>query len=435
MTHSKIARLLTVAILTNVLLASAWALDDSPAQAATRCSRTARNAAHPRGVAARITGWLHTCRDGTIRNAKGRKIRLNGLEYFRLGGGNAGTGKCDHAWTPLPPMAPSAIAGWGFNSVELFFSWQNLEPTPPTFNPVTKKLEHHYDPVYLADLDSAIRQLTSNGLGVVLVLMQSRWSGAFQDITTSDGAYYPCGVGLPAWIYERNGQAAGNGADMVKAEVSFFQNTQRVEDVTYKHSETMQTSFIKMWRFLAKHYVRKRRVVGAFPMFEAYDILTRSYQGAENVRPGTIRLASFFERVTRAIHGANPHLVNFFAEQKSRTTGKWAMTRRPRVPNGASATEFYNGRWPGTGKRRLSAHYLRAKRWRYPFYVDEFDAFGMGRNKPTAFWQQDTIDMLKWEKGHQVSWSFNSYQPGGLMVMPTWTDPKTDLLRALRRGF
>src|SRR2546430_1009161 len=47
--------------------------------------RPSADAPHPVGKAARITGWLHSCPDGTIRNARGKKIRIEALEYLRLG--------------------------------------------------------------------------------------------------------------------------------------------------------------------------------------------------------------------------------------------------------------------------------------------------------------------------------------------------------------
>src|SRR5919198_4956745 len=121
----------------------------------THCPPGAPNATRPPGKAARVTDRLYSCPDGSIRNIRGRKIRLMGLEYFKLGWGSEGAGACDYAWTPLVDGAQRSICNWGFNSVELFFSWQNLEPTPPTYNPATGGLTHHYDPVFLAALDSA----------------------------------------------------------------------------------------------------------------------------------------------------------------------------------------------------------------------------------------------------------------------------------------
>src|SRR5438477_845192 len=101
----------------------------------------AANARHPTGKAARITGRLHTCPDGTIRNARGKKIRVEALEYLRLGWGSPSIGgRCQLQWTSLPHFAGSDVAGWGFNAVELFVSWQDLEPLPPTLDPVTGKL-------------------------------------------------------------------------------------------------------------------------------------------------------------------------------------------------------------------------------------------------------------------------------------------------------
>ena len=59
----------------------------------------------------------------------------------------------------------------------------------------------------------------------------------------------------------------------------------------------------------------------------------------------------------------------------------------------------------------------------------------MGLNAPTPYWRQDTIDLLGYARRHQISWSFNSYQPGGVFKVNSWTQPRTTLLRALSRGF
>src|SRR5437588_6436151 len=85
-------RSLAVALILATLLVSGW-VRGSIAHAAVICGRRP-NATHPAGRAARIRGWLHTCPDGTIRTRTGLKIRLNGVEYFRLGWGNTGAGRC-----------------------------------------------------------------------------------------------------------------------------------------------------------------------------------------------------------------------------------------------------------------------------------------------------------------------------------------------------
>jgi hypothetical protein len=428
---------LSTFLLVVVLLLPAFAvqaLGTGSALAATRCPARAPNASRQPGQAARIVSWLHSCRDGTIRNKWGKKIRPLGLVYFGLGRGGTGAGACDYPTTPMVPTAAADIKSWGFNTAQVFFSWQNLEPTPPTWDPVKKRLVHHYDPAYLAALDSAVRGLESKGVAVVIALMQARWSTAFQNITTAEGDVYPCGLGMPPWIYEQTDTAAGDGGDMVRAEVRFFKNTQMISGVG-GGSETMQTAFFRMWRFLATHYARDRRVIGALPMFESYDILTRTYEGASSVKPRTLNFASFFEKAGAVIHRANPRLLVMFTEHKSYTTKTWSLTRRPSVPNGVLTAEFYSLRWPGAGKTKLRDLYRRAHRWHYPLYIDEYDAFGAGRNRATPYWRQDTLDLLQYAKQRQISWGFNSFLPGSFMVANSWTDPKLSLLRVIRRGF
>ena len=181
------------------------------AGAAKRCPSHAGSVGHPPGRAPRIRSSLHACPDGTLRTATGRKIRIEGLDYLQSGWGNTFAGRCNGTATFPPRYAAADMARWGFNAVQLFVSWANLEPTPPGFDPVTKRLIHHYSRPYLRALSRAVARFHRHGVAVVLSMMQSRWSGAFQNIDAGDRVY-PCGVGMPAWIYERTGQPAGGAA-------------------------------------------------------------------------------------------------------------------------------------------------------------------------------------------------------------------------------
>jgi hypothetical protein len=153
------------------------------------------------------------------------------------------------------------------------------------------------------------------------------------------------------------------------------------------------------------------------------------------VTPRTLNLASFFERVGAAIHGANPRILIMVTEHQSYTTKTWSLLRRPSVPNGVLTAEFYAARWPGAGRTKLRDLYRRAHRWHYPLYIDEFDAFGAGRNRAAPSWRQDTLDLLAYMKQNQISWGFNSFLPGSFMLTDSWTDAKVTLLTVLRRGF
>src|SRR5919197_4411377 len=180
----RVSVFLAVAILASLLVSCFLvSLPAPPLEASgARCSSRAPSAWHPPGKAPRIKSWLHACPDGTLRTGRGRKIRLQGLEFLQSGWGNRGTGRCDMAYRFPPRYAAADMGRWGFNSVQLFVSWQNIEPTRPTLNVVTRHLVHHYDETYLATLDRAIRRFHRAGIGVVLSMMQSRWSGAFQNI-------------------------------------------------------------------------------------------------------------------------------------------------------------------------------------------------------------------------------------------------------------
>jgi hypothetical protein len=405
------------------------------AVAGTRCPSGATNVPHRAGRAPRVVGWLHSCRDGTIRTGKGQKIRLEGLEYFASAGGATGAGACDGSpWFP-PSYAGADMRSWGFNEVELFISWQNVEPKPPTRNAVTGRLVHHYDRTYLLKLDHAIAQFKQAGVAVVLVEQQARWSAAFQNI---DGGYkvYKCGQGMPAWIYERDGKPAGGGAEMVRAEVNFFQNRKRVwnwGDPKPTVSEPIQTSFVKMWRFIAKRYRLNSTVVGVLPMWEPYDILTRNYPGASSVTREMLHLARFFEVVGGAIHRVSPRVLLIFPEQLSRRTGLWSLTRRPKVPNGVMGGEFYAKSWATDGVTRMRLHVARAHNWHYPFDVDEFDAFGKTTNQPHTGWTESLAKMLTYCRKHHVSWTLLSYK--GIVVPGSPHQANPELLPIIRKGF
>ena len=386
---------------------------------------------HPPGKAPTVPSWLHSCRDGTIRTSKGKKIRLEGLQYFGAGQGAVGAGACNGQYHFPPTFAGSDLRKWGFNEVELFISWQNVEPNPPTKK--SGRLVHHYDWAYLRALDHAIGRFRKAGVAVVLAEMQSRWSAAFQHIVAGNMSY-SCGRGMPAWIYERDNRSAGGALQMVHAEVNFFQNRTRVKAGGV--SEPIQRSFRRMWRLVAHRYRRNRTVVGIIPMWEPYDILTRNYAGAGSVTPRMLHLARFYERTGAAIHRVNGRVLLIFPEQLSRTTHRWALTRRPKVRNGVMGSEFYAGRWATDGVQRMRVHVVRAHHWHYPFYVDEFDAFGETTNRPHPGWKTSTSGMLAYCRKHHVSWALLAYGQGGFQQANDVRQPKSaDLLRILRSGF
>ncbi len=368
-----------------------------------------------------IRSWLHTC-GPRIFDQDGHQVRLTGIELTSMGwgAGPASLGLCGGTWSTPPDFASADIAKWGFNSVELFISWQNLEPWRPTRS--HGRLIHHWDQDYLQALDRVIAGFRTHGVAVVLTMLQSRWSAAFRNIPFSNGLVADCGAGMPAWLYPKGGGAK----QMVNAEVAFFQN---------KHN--VQAKFLDVWRFLAERYASDPTVVGVLPLFEAYDILTQPYPGTEHVRPSDLRLATFFERIGRAVHSVNPHLLVMFTEQLSRTTHLWALTRRPDIPNGVMTTEFYAGNWIPDGLHRLSEHWARAAAWDVGLWIDEFSAFNytVPALTPSPNWKADTRAMLAYARAHDISWTIHSYARGAVQSTGDVRKPKAGLLPVLRAGF
>src|SRR5437764_872436 len=98
------------------------------ADATTGCRSGAGSVGHKPRRAPRIRTWLHPCPDGTLRTSKGRRIRIEGLEYLQSGWGAVGAGMCNSAYAFPRKYAAGDVARWGFNTVHLFISWQSLEP-------------------------------------------------------------------------------------------------------------------------------------------------------------------------------------------------------------------------------------------------------------------------------------------------------------------
>ena len=86
---------------------------------------------------------------GTSSGATSRFIRHSHHHVTGYEAGNSNAGVCNTPFRPLPSYAAADIARWGFNAAALSISWQNLEPTPPTYDAVKQRLIHHYDRVAL----------------------------------------------------------------------------------------------------------------------------------------------------------------------------------------------------------------------------------------------------------------------------------------------
>jgi hypothetical protein len=382
------------------------ARESADTRAGLRAARCPSSAAHAHWIA----GYVHTCGQRLI-DAGSHEVRLLSLEETAMGWGS-GTHDTDVCgrWQAVGWKVTTEIRHWGLNSVELFISWANLEPRPPTIE--HGKLVHHWNITYLRAVDNAIKRFSSRGVSVVLVMHQSRWSAHFRNLKFPDGSPQVCGAGLPAWLYR--GTPTG-WRSLVRAELQFFANRNHIQD-----------RFARVWQMIARRYRGNPRVIGAAPLFEAYDLIAGNYPGGEHVGPKDLRLAAFYERIGRALHQVNPKLLVVLPDRLSFTAAAASsIDRRPQVPNAVYGFEFFGPKWYPDGQKRMQTYHEQAARWSLPGYVLEFTAFGRTTGDDGPAWKRSTSLWLRFAKHHHVSWSINAGPD----------DMTPGMVRLLRSGF
>ncbi len=367
-----------------------------------------------------ITGWLHVV--GTsLATEQDDAVRLISILVPGLNRG-AGSpdriGKCP-GWQPPPSDAYTDIPKLGFNSVRLGIAWANLEPTPPTRDG-GGRLVHHYDAAYLKAVDAAVRGFASNGVAVIIDMVQVRWSPAFQNIQLPRGNVYRCGVGMPAWLYPNGGGVT----QMVAAERAFFADP------------SQWAGLMDAWTFLARRYARQPMVVGADILNEPYDMLVVHYPGTEGLTPRVLGLRRFYETVGSAIHAANPNLLLVYEDKRVGANGaSTALTGRPDLPNAVYSVHMYPPTWDGASGQPLLAFYAaRAAAWDTPIWLGEFSAFGFtSPTGPSPNWASDLRAFLTYCRDHDVGWTIASYSSSRLLIRGT-TTPKPEIVAILRAG-
>ncbi len=367
-----------------------------------------------------ITGYLHTC-DGLILDSKDRLVRLTALEFGGLGVGDNDTDTPPQCRNPVPPRdyAAQDVAKWGFNSVELMISWQNLEPDAPVVN-ADGTVTHFWDSSYLETLDNTIKSFTDQGIAVVLMMVQSRWSTAFRELHWDDH-YQACGFGMPNWLYPQGGSLSA----MIDAELDFFHNVDHV-----------QGGLVAAWKMVAARYQDNPLVVGAVPLTESYDVLAVQFPGTENLRPKDFRLTAFYTKIGKAIHAANPNLLIIFWDQKSIFTKLYAVKRKPQFANEVYGAEFYSSNW-AKGEPRLAGYSNRASSWGLPFTMGEFTMFNYTiSSSPFPNWEDNSKSVLDYAREHHIGWAICCYGTGSFMDESDPHKPKDGILPILQdHGF
>ena len=180
------------------------------ADALRRRARGCRS--QPGGASA---GTLHTSgTDTRIYSAGGQPVRLLGFNWPGTPtGGRTDALKakddCGNVWrTPADKLSGltfsydnmyQVVHDWGYNTIRIPVSWNNLEPVAPVWNATTGQYMHTWSAAYLNDLRSMVTKAQAAGLWVVLDLHQDFWSPALHHIVKWNGQQGLCeGVGMPA---------------------------------------------------------------------------------------------------------------------------------------------------------------------------------------------------------------------------------------------
>jgi len=382
-----------------------------------------------------VSAWLHTNPgDTNIYDSNGHAVRLVGVNAMGLeyGTGTNSPDQCRFGWGGEDAGGYSTnefnnIASWGFDLVRLPVSWENLEPTGPTFASDGTWV-HHWNAAYLSEVDYFVSQFGQRHIAAILDFHQLDMSPAFQQVPGGVHGTFCEGWGEPTWLYPTI-TSPTNITDLGTAICSFFNDKSMVGDTVPAPIEGMEAAE----QALASRYSNNPTVVGMDLFNEPW--FPRSC-GTTSTVDGL--LTNYDTKISKAISAANPHLLIVFEEPPRNLMPESnlpLLTAPPPVPNAVYEVHIYTSDW-NTAQPLLQAYLNNAKKWGVPLYMGEFNAFYAGDNGVKATvdpnWQTDTGSMLSFCKSNGISWSFWSYTSIGTNVPAP--EPKAEILAVLRKG-
>ncbi len=382
-----------------------------------------------------ISGWLHTePNDTNIYESNGTAVRLLGLNAIGLefGTGTSTPDSCGEAYSygalNFSISEFDNVASWGFNSVRIPLTWENLEPTAPTLA-ANGTWIHHWNTQYLDELDYVIAQFGQRHIAVILDFSQVDLSGAFQQAPEQEQGGECEGWGVPLWMYPSI-TSPTTEQELAMAVCNFFSNVSAVGNSTPSPIQGMEAAE----QLLASRYVNNPTVVG-LDMFNEPWFSSSTPCGAGST-PDSL-LTSFYANMSKVVSAANPHLLIIFEDALPKLTPNVPiLTSPPPVPNAVYSLHVYTSDW-STAQPLLQSHLTNAEKMGVPLWMGEFDAFEAGSSGVNAVvdpnWQVDTQTMLAFCKDNGISWAFFSYY--SLSASSHAKVDPTLILSALRGGF
>jgi len=360
-----------------------------------------------------ISGWVHTIPDSTtVYNANGEAVPLLGVDVDGLdfGTGNPSTSPdaCGKGWS-IPTSSFTNVAAWGFNSVRIPISWENIEPTAPTLASNGTWI-HHWNTAYLSELDLVVSQFRQAHIAVIFDFAQVDLSAAFQQAPEKTQGGECEGWGNPTWLYPKI-VSPSTSAEIATAMCNFFTDRSMVGNNAPAPIEAMEAAE----QMLASRYANNQTVIGIDMFNEPWFNSSCGSTTAE----GDL-LTTFFTKMGKAIESVNPNLLVVFEEPPpGLMKSSPIMTSPPSVPNAMYEFHIYTSDWT-TAQPYVEAYLGNAKAWGVPVWMGEFDAFEAGSTGPDSVldpnWQADTQALLTYCNANGINWAYFSYYSLGTSV-------------------
>ena len=443
MTNAFLRRTLACGVATILTLGVLATPDAAAAEVSARSAALATPA---------LTAPLHTSgTDSAIYDAANRKVRLVGFNWAGTEqGGRTDSLKspdvCGAVWkTPLDGINGvtfdnmyQVLRDWGYNVIRLPISWNNLEPTAPTWDAGLNRYVHTFNTSYVNDLKSIVTKAAAVGLSVILDMHQDFWSPALHHITNWDGSPGYCeGAGMPRWLTPSIDAkpTTTQSADFFNAMNWFYRNVRDPSSALTKASPW--ELFYSAWDWVSYTFSSRSGFAAASTVIGA-DILNEPYisyvggnppAGQSVLQSAGTRLQVFYNALAPAVANWNPDWLLIFEDSTGGDNSAntlWretpTMTGRPTVgKNWVYSAHIYNFGF-GTFSDGVASHddfgqtvanavLTNAKNWKVPLYIGEFTNFtkGVDATLLTTADMAQTKLYLAWAKTNQVSWTFWAY--------------------------